>query len=161
MSQFFAFLQSLTAGLDAGMFFQLEQPPPPFAPGLSGALEMFLHLTLHVITGFLSQKQPPTYTAAATSDFQSSACWAGGEGRGIAQILREQCSTLSFFIPSVRLELVAPGDTATTGQGPGLRASHRGHRQAWMNPASSTNQKKCQQMGSLGMKFPFLIHEPN
>lgn len=101
------------------VFFQLEQPPPPFAPGLSGALEMFLHLTLHVIMGLLSQKQPPMYTAAASPDFQRRACWAGGEGRGIAQILWEQCSTLRFFIPSVRLELVAPGDTATTSQGPG------------------------------------------
>lgn len=39
-----------------GMFFQLKQSPPPFGPGLSGALEMFPHLTLHVIMGWLSQK---------------------------------------------------------------------------------------------------------
>jgi len=54
------------AYFDMGMFFQLRQFPPPFAPGLSGALEMFLHLTLRVIMVWLSQK------AASPSDFQGS-----------------------------------------------------------------------------------------
>lgn len=76
--------------------FQLKQPPLPFASGLSGALETFLHLTLRVIT--VSDISPRCTQQHHLLVFEAALTrQEGGGGTGIIQALWEPYIMLHFF----------------------------------------------------------------